>query len=97
MGRDDTGILVRTRNHCTPEQAARAIALISRLSGHDPQIVYQQEMAAAARRSLGSGLGLLRLAAECAMTLSSRHEVDSLVIEARSERNHPANPADSSS
>lgn len=84
-----TRVIVSTANRATPDQAARAVALIERLAGRAPQDVYQEEIAASARRQTGSGLGLLRLAAECNMSLTSEYAGGSIIIEASSEASAP--------
>jgi hypothetical protein len=85
MTPESTQVTVTTSNRTTPDQAARAIELVNRLRGRPPHDVYQEEMAASVHRTNGSGLGLLRLAAECGMRLTANYIDGSIVIEACSE------------
>lgn len=75
-------LLVRTRNRASARDAGRARALVGRLAAADPRAVYQQVLAETAHRTHGSGLGLVRIAAECGMTLSTRYRGGRLIIDA---------------
>lgn len=92
--REPSRLLVRTKNKASQRDAGRAGALVDRLTRGDPRAVYQEVLRESAARAEGSGLGLMRIAAECGMTLSTRFHRGVLHIDAwsnaRRTRHEPA-------
>jgi hypothetical protein len=87
-------IVVRTVNRATVSNARRALSLIARLLDNDARAVYQQVLKETLPKQNESGLGLIRIAAECGMTLNATFKQSQLAIEAWS---NPARHASSRS
>ena len=79
---DKRRLLLRTSNPATAANAKQVKALLRRLSRTTPQALYQELLLETSTREVGSGLGLVRIAAECGMVLSSSFDGKSLVMEA---------------
>ena len=77
-------ILLRTTNRSTRHGADEVASLLERLKGTPANTLYQELLAETSHRSVGSGLGLIRLAAECGISLSHHYVGDVLTIEALS-------------
>lgn len=66
----DKRATIRMRNSASPEDVARAEAILRPLAeAKDPFLLYQQAMRKTAREAKGSGLGLLRVCVEGEMRI----------------------------
>ncbi len=73
-------VVLITKNHATRESAARVAAQLQRLRSGDHQRVYQAMLEETATRQTESGLGLARIAVECAMSLRSEYDENGLLL-----------------
>lgn len=72
-----TSVLVHTWNRARPEHIERAVALIDEAANAaDPFALYQRLLRETAKRTDGSGLGLVRVRVESDFALSHRVEGD---------------------
>ena len=87
---DDHEVAVTIRNSASAENIAEAERLIAEIAAADDTFAYyQQQMEIAAEREHGSGLGLVRIAAEAGMSLSSALRDGEFEIEARAHYTPP--------
>ena len=77
-------VLLRTTNRANARNAARVLALIERLSTTPAAALYQQLLEETIKHTEGSGLGLVRIAAECGMTVRGSYDGEHLKVEASS-------------
>jgi len=74
---------VRTWNRAAPDRLLAIKANIDRvMEAPDPAAYYQEQMAVAAKRNEGSGLGLARIRDEAEMNLSYEFDKDKVCIRA---------------
>ena len=79
----DGYLAVKTWNRANPARIAELTAKIDALANAEPASHYQSMMEQTAFRSEGSGLGLARIRAEAAMTITYELTADSVCIQAR--------------
>ena len=80
---EDGYLAVKTWNRANPERLAELAAQIDALSTAEPDEHYQAMMEQTAFRKDGSGLGLARIRAEAAMTITYELTDDQVCIQAR--------------